>query len=942
MNFSLKTKFLAVPFPNTTVRFVGIFFLLITVISSYGQVEKPVASPKGDLKTLPKDSIGLKQDTARVKSDSLARKKKGDIETTINYSARDSINSSLDRKIVHLYGDAKIKYGEVELIAEEITIDYEQSTITANGRQDTLGRWIGYPIFTNSGEKYETKKMIYNIKTKKALITEVVTKQGEGFLHGQAVFKNEKNELLSLRNAYTTCDLAHPHYQIIASKAKAIPGDKIVVGPFHMEFNDVPLPLGFAFGIFPSPRQSSSGIIVPAYGEENNRGFFLRNGGYFFDISDYFKLQLTGDIYSKGSSGLYINTSYRSRYSYSGNFNFSYTNNRLTSNIEDPNTVKDFRVTWSHTPLSRGSGRFSASVNAATASYNLSNFLPLASNSTTNRIDATSRKLSSNISYSKTFGSIATLGINYRINQDLITKQVDMPLPDLSFNLNNLYPLKKVSESMIFQNLSMRYTMTATNQITNNLGRIDINGTRQPYLDLSGNPITHDSIAPFNFTNLPTFIRNANKGVRHTIPLSTSFKFLNFFTISPSFNYDEIWYFDKTRWKLSDDSTAAVIDRKEQGFNRLVTYSTSVNLTTRIYGTYFFKRAYGVQAIRHIINPTIGYSYTPNFADPKYEYFDVLRLKNAKYDTYKSVHEGYTYGGARTGTSSVLSFGINNTIEMKVKSKKDTVAKKIPIFNTLSINSGYNFAADSFRLQPFSLAANTNVLNDKLNVNLSAVLDPYQYVKIYEQAKYDSVVAVGGSDLANRTQVVEIQTRNYAWESTQAIPFRVIKESNFGIGRITSANLALSTNFSSKGQKKDNDTRDKILKSNAPPAEKQYLIQNPDSYVDFDIPWNLRLSYNANYSHSVNSTPKVTQSLRFNGDFSLTKAWKVTYNSGYDFEAKEITTTQLGITRDLHCWTVNLSWVPFGRFTSYTFFIGVKSSLLKDLKLNRTRSFYDL
>ena len=260
-------------------------------------------------------------------------------------------------------------------MAEDITIDYETSTISADGKPDSTGKDRGYPIFINGSEKYETKSIIYNFKTKKARISEVVTKQDEGFLHGNAVMKNSKDELLSVHNAYTTCNLAHPHYEIVATKAKAIPGDKMVVGPFYMAMNGVPVPLGFPFGIFPSPRKSASGVVVPSYGEEKNRGFFLRNGGYFFDISDYIKLQVTGDIYSKGSSALYINSNYNKRYHYTGNFNFSYSNNRLTDNIEDNSTVQDFRIMWSHSPQTRGTGRFSASVNAASATYNQNNLL---------------------------------------------------------------------------------------------------------------------------------------------------------------------------------------------------------------------------------------------------------------------------------------------------------------------------------------------------------------------------------------------------------------------------------------------------------------------------------------------------------------------------------------------------------------------------------------
>ncbi len=926
-----------------------IFALLLLAISASAQVEKPVRQPKGDIppkgRPLPVDTVGIKADS--VATDSLAQKTPGDIETTITYSARDSINSSMQSKIIHLYGDSHIKYGTIELMAENITIDYEKSTISAEGTYDSLGKRIGFPIFINGMEKYETKSIVYNFKTKKALISEIVTTQGDGFIHGEAVFKNSKNELLSLRNAYTTCNLVHPHYQIMASRAKAIPGDKIVVGPFHMEVNEVPLPIGFAFGMFPSPRKSASGIIVPAYGEERNRGFFLRNGGYFFDINEYFKLQLTGDIYSKGSSAVYVNSTYNKRYRYTGNFNFSFTNNRTSQNIEDPTSVKDFRITWSHSPQTRGTGRFSASVNAATATYNNSNFLPLNTNPTAPRLDNTSRKLSSNVSYSKSFGTLFNTAINFRINQDLTTKQVDVPLPDLSFNVNNIYPLKKASQNMFFQNLSMRLTMTATNQVTNNLGRANRLGIA--WKDLQGNPITHDSIAPFNFQNLPTFIQNAKKGIRSNIPIATSFKALKFFTFSPSITIDELIYFDKLYWRPNAaDSGRTAVSRIQSEFNTVTNYSLNMGMTTRIYGTYFMKGGGSVKAIRHIINPSVGYSYAPDFGDPKYGYYQELNLKDSKYPVYKSVHEGFVYGSSRFGKSSALSFGVNNNIEMKVKSKKDTVLKKVALFNTLSIASNYNFAVDSMNLAPFAMSANTNILNDKLNVNLTGTLDPYTYAIIYKEE--------------DPTQRKEVRSREYAWgkiydPSINTPGWKVLSRDPSSLGRITNANLALSTNLNPKGQKKDTDTKDKIAKSNASDSDKKYLLANPDSYIDFNIPWNLRISYNIDYSHQAAGTlsrnltntaadtkalnPTITQTVRFNGDFSLTEKWKIVYNSGYDFQLKELTTTQITISRDLHCWVINLSWVPFGKFQSYSFYIGVKSSLLKDLKLNRTRSFFD-
>ena len=909
VNFSLKAKLLKIK--SEGVGRITVFLVLSILFLSYGfthgQVEKTITAPIGQL-AVKKDtnrvslpSSKVKKDTLLVK-DSIKQAPRGAIQTTIFYSAKDSINSSLERKIVRLYGDATVKYGDIELEAEEITIDYEQSTISASGKLDSLGQRVGYPVFKNGVEVYETRDMVYNFKNKSAKISEVVTKQGDAVLHGDQVYKNERNELFSIGNAYTTCNLRHPHFRIISTKTKAIPGDKMVSGPFYMELNDVPTPLAFPFGIFPSPKKSASGILVPTYGEERNRGFFLRNGGYFFDISEYFKLALTGDIYSKGSSALYVNSSYNKRYHYSGTFNFSSTSNRTSSKIEDEQKVKDYRITWSHTPQTKGTGRFSASVNAATATFNNNNFLGVNTNPNSSRIDNTTRKLSSNISYSKTFaGTPFSLGTGLRINQDLVTKQVDLPFPDVNFNINNIYPFKKVKDNMFLENLSVRLTTTATNQITNNLGKI---GTS-----------TTDSIAPF-LPNLPTLFENARKGVRHNVPLATSLRLLKFFTLSPSLSWDEIWYVNKLTWGQDSVGKEPVVKDTIKGFNRISNYSGSIALTTRIFGTYFFKKG-SVKAIRHVINPSIGYSFQPDFADPKYGYYQTFDVGNATRmeKRQKSRHEGanFVYGQSRAGKSSSLGFSLNNNVEMKVRNKKDTVDKKISLFNTLSASSGYNFAADSFKLSNIGLAANTNILNNKINLNLTATLDPYQYwtVKIDENT------------------YTEIKVSRYAWQGGK------------GLGQISSANLAFSTNFNPKGQTKDNSTRDKIGKSDLSDTDKQFLLKNPDAYVDFNIPWNLRLSYNANYTKTGSQSAKIVQAAQMSGDFSLTKKWKITYSTGYDFQNKALTQTFISINRDLHCWQTSLSWTPFGKYQSYSFSIGIKSAMLQDLKLDRNRNFLD-
>ncbi|HYG02231.1 MAG TPA: putative LPS assembly protein LptD [Chryseosolibacter sp.] len=913
------------------VRHSSVFiFLFVFLLASKasGQIEPAVNPPAGDL-SIKNDTINnisadtLKTDTLGNQSpDSLQNQPQGDIETTINYTARDSIRTNVDGKMIWLFGDAKIIYGTIEVQAEEIVIDYASNTITAQGVKDSLGNRIGYPIFKNGTELYETKGIVYNFKTKRAKIKEVVTQQGESFIHSETAFKNEHNEIFSTRNSFTTCNLEHPHYEIISTKTKAIPNDKIVSGPFYVLFNEIPLPVGFLFGMFPAQRKSASGIIFPSYGEERRRGFNFRGGGYFFDISDYVKLAVTGDIYSKGGHALYLNSNYTKRYAYNGSFNFSYSKTRTSDRVEDESVFNDFRLTWSHSPQSKGTGRFSASVNAATATFNQNNNMMYgtANELYANRMSNITAKLNSNVSYNKRFaGTPFSMGINLSHNQDLGTRLVDLPLPNLSLNMTNIYPFQREGLTGPLDNFSIGYTMAATNRISNNLGRLTPTAEQ-------------DSIAPFTIENLPLFFRNAKKGIRHSIPISYSFKALKFFTVSPSVNYEEKWYFEKLDYKYDFPSQEISIDTLRQ-FNRISNYSLSTSLTTRIYGIYIFKPQSKVKAIRHIINPNVSFSYQPDFSEnPDYfqrlvdfngvaispgdTVFNDLGENNLLYRDgyyYKSRHDGFAYGGSTLGKSASINFGIGNNLEMKVRGEKDSVDRKVMLLNNLSISSGYNILADSFNLANFSVAANTSILNNLINMNVSASIDPYSYFVQYS---------------AERRTDVERRINEFAWKAGK-------------IGRITTATLALNTNLNPSMRGKEQETRKKVAEADIPEADKQHIIQNPNAYVDFEIPWSLNIGYSLNYSHRLNATPTVVQSLQASGDLSLSEKWKITYNTGYDFEMKELTQTNLGISRDIHCWQMNLTWVPFGRFQSYNFTIAVKASVLRDLKLERRRPFLD-
>jgi len=854
------------------------------------------------------DSLAV--DTVQVKPP------RRDIETTINYSARDSIYSDLINQRVYLYGDAKIDYGKVKLTADKIEIDYIAHTLSANYSEDSLGNKIGVPVFSDGPEIYETQNMVYNFETEKAHISGVVTKQGDAFMHGAKVKKTPGNELFIKGAKYTTCNLPKPHYHIQASKLKIIPNDKLVSGPFNLQFSDVPTPLGFAFGMFPSPKKRSSGILFPSYGEQRNRGFFLKNGGYYFAISDYIDLRLTGEIYSKGGHGINMASSYVKRYAYRGNFNFRF--NKFKTGEEDNEQVSnDFWVTWSHTPQSKGRSSVSASVNAGSSSFNRNNvFENSQRNVTTN--------FNSNVSYRTSIKNTPfNFSLGLRHNQNIQTGQVDLTLPNSSFTMNQIYPFKTKgsTKNNPLTKLNLRYNMNLNNRVTNK--------------------INNDSIAPFNTETLPDLFAQARNGVRHQIPISTSISLLKNFTLTPSVNYTELWYLEKLDHRYDEETNQVITDTLE-GFTRPYFFSSGVSISTRLYGTFYFKGE-KIEAIRHVLTPSIGLGFQPDFSDEKFDFYQEVQIDQNGTTRKFSRYNGFIFGSPPSGKSTSLGFSLTNNLEMKVKSKKDTtgLSRKIQVIDNLSMSAGYNFAADSFQLSNINLGFRTQVFSKRLSISLTSTIDPYIYVL--------------DTSFVNNNDVLIVSQRRlnkFAWDNGQ------------GLGQIISSTLSLSTRldpdafrFQQQSDDQQQEASNVDLVSDSRPGyldpgllgdlteneeeELEFMLQNPDLYVDFQVPWSLSIRYNVNFRKRGFEESSITQTLSFNGDLALTENTRIGFSSGYDFIAKDLTQTSINIFRNLHCWEMSLNWIPFGRFTSYNFTIRVKSSLLQDLRINRRRSFTD-
>jgi hypothetical protein len=835
---------------------------------------------------------------------------KGEIETTVNYIASDSIYYNMENQKISMYGDSNIDYGTINLKAEEIKIDWNNKLIDANFKFDTLGKKIGKPIFTEENQSYETDKISYNFDSKKAKIKGIVTQLDDAYMQGKDVKKNEFDELFIHDAKYTTCNLAEPHFHISAKKIKVIPGKKVVSGPFHLKFGDIPTPLGFIFGMFPQPKKTVSGIIMPNYGEEKRRGFYLRDGGYYFAVNEKLDLQLTGDIYSKGSYGLSLGTNYKKRYSYNGSLRFDYNSTKM-GEFENSGISKDFSLAWSHSPDTRGkSSRFSSSVNFQTNSYNQNKNLVY-----TNFNESINAQFNSNISYSKTFkGTPFNFSANLRHSQNVQTKKVNLTLPDVSYSMSRIYPFKNVGKlgKSALGKLSISHRFTGRVQLSNAGIGSSLSG-----VNIINSSDNFSEQIEFDLDNFSSILDRSKIGVKHTIPISTSFNLFKYFTFSPNVNYEEIWYLKKLNYTYNEIENGVKIDTTN-AFSRAWSYNTALSMSTRIYGTLFFKKG-KIKAIRHVISPEISFSFSPDFTKPKFGYYEDVRINEEGDTKLLSKYENFLYGTPRIGSSASMNFYIGNNLELKVLDKNDSISgtKKIKIFENLAFTSSYNFLADSFKLNPIRFTARTSFFKGLINLSLSGNVDPYTY-------KLDSTTELSnGSQVIYQRRVSDLALLNKK-----------------GIGSLDFINIALGFRFSANDFKSDS-RKEELDSEFGSRQELDYINSNMAEYIDFNVPWSVNASYNLNRRKIGYKDPTLTQTLTFSGDLSISEKTKLSFRSGYDFKNKMLTQTSINATRDLHCWRINFSWVPFGRFQSYNLSINAVSALLQDLKLEKRSRFFD-
>jgi hypothetical protein len=795
----------------------------------------------------------------------------GDLKSKVKYSARDSMRFEVLSQKLYLFGDAKVEFEDIALTAGYVELDLKNNYVIAGGAIDSTGK-IGYkPVLKQEEEDITADTIKYDIKNKKGLMKNISTVQGDGYITSETA-KRDSNNIYYIKNGkYSTCNLEHPHFYINMTRMKVIPDDKIVTGPAYLVLGNVPTPLAIPFGFFPNKRGRSSGILIPSYGESPELGFYLRDGGYYLGISDYFDLALKGDIYSKGSYGLKSISNYNRKYKYSGNVALGYSRFRFGEpEFADFRVRNDFNLRWIHNQDAKAKPgvRFSANVNILSSSYNQLNSY--------NTTDYLSNTFQSNVAWSKSWKNF-NLSTNFRHSQNTLTRKVDLSLPQVAFSMNRLYPSKLLNKSGIQKNKWYdKIGVSYNSDFENRISILDSNLFR------------------------PESIDSIKLGLRHSIPINAAFN-AGMFNINPNFTFNSLWYFNNIRKQYDGNDVLQTDTIKD--FRIANSFTTGISATTKLYGFYTYKNA-RIKAIRHVLTPIAGFAFRPDFFNQKYGYTDTIYQSNSTAPYTYSIFEQGIYGAPPVGKQMSLNFGIDNNLEMKLRpGKKDTTEKdkKIVLVESFSVFSSYNYAASVFNLAPFNLNMRTKLYKSLITFVGSAILDPYKI-----------------SDLGKRYD-------KFVWED------------KFSLGRLTSANGAISATLRSKNKSKPDKTKrdDKAYNQ-----EYEYVMSHPEYYVDFNIPWTLSFSYNLRYA-KPDTLANITQALTFNGDVNLTQKWKIGFNSGYDFVKQDFTYTSVNIYRDLHCWEMSFNWVPFGFRKSYTININVKSSVLQDLKLTRKRDWYD-
>lgn len=879
-------------------RYTLLFLLMASLFSSfYAEAQRVRGKRNRTEGTAQTDSTA----TDSLAADTLARDttaKKQPLEAPVIYEASDSIVFTKGG-FAYLYGEGKVNYQNIELTSALITMNMDSSVVYAQGKEDSTGVATGTPVFKEGETPYESRTMRYNFKTKKGFINTITTQQGEGYVTSQEAKKDANDNIYMRHGMYTTCDNhEHPHFYLRLSMAKVRPQKDAVFGPAQLVVEDVPLPIAVPFGFFPFSSSYSSGFIMPTYGDEMNRGFYLRDGGYYFAISDKMDLKLLGEIYTKGSWGLSTATNYSNRYKYSGSFNASYLVTKTgEKNMPDYAVSKDFRIQWSHRQDAKANpnSTFSASVNFATSSYDKSNLSTLY-----NPGSYSNNTKASSVSYSRNFPSIGlNLSGTFNITQNTKDSSINMTLPDLNISLARLYPFKKKNSTgdHWYEKISMQYTGAMTNSVS-----------------------TKDNLL------FKTPMKQWKNGMKHNIPIEGNFTLFNYINITPSFNYTERWYTKKVM-QMYDESTRQVVRDTISGFNRLADYNMAVSVTTKLYGMYkpLFMKSKEIQ-IRHVVTPTVSYTYTPDCGSRYYEAYTYTDENGEVRMTEYSPYTDGPYGVPGKGVSQNISFNLKNNVEMKVKSDKDTTGfKKISLIDDLSGTLSYDIARQRWS----NLTMNARLkLTKSYTFNMAATFATYAY-------KFDENGNVVEGDRTEWSYGRFGRFQGYSGSFSYTLNNDTFKK------LFSKGDQGDKKDDKKKGNGEDDDDDEEQTEEEQKPSgtrKTEDAKVSSDGYLAFQLPWSLSLSYSYSISEdrtkdinikSMRYPYKLTHSLNASGNVKLGSRWNVTYSSGYDFTTKEMSMTTVNITRDLHCFNMSCGLV-FGPFTSYNFSIRANSQMLTD------------
>lgn len=858
-----------------------------------GNTENKTEKQNDSIKPVSPDSLNVNLKNT-VKNDSV-KKKKGGLDATVKRTADGYEKFNQKTNEAELYDKAQVNYKDIELKAGIIRMNYTKDEVFAGRIKDSTGAYTQYPYFKQGNNVIEADSIHFNTETKKARVWNSRSDQGEFRIKGE-VTKKENDSVYFIKGArFTTSkNIDDPEYYFYADKIKFVPGKKVVVGLTNMVIADVPTPLGLPFAFFPMSDKAESGFIVPTFGDNNSQGYFLQNGGYYFALSDYYDLAVTGDYYTNGSYGLRFESAYAAKYRFNGNFNLRYENIiQSERGLPDYSRSTQYNIQWTHNQDAKANpnSRFSASVNLGSSQYFRQSL------NTINVGSSLNNTLSSSISYSKTFQTTpqVNFSLTARHSQNTNTESITMSLPTLQASVDRIFPFAKEDEPKkgIIKNINLQYSVRGENSIQ-----------------------TSDSL----FFK-PQMWRDARMGLQHSIPLTTNFKVFKYFSMSAGTNYQETWVFNTIDKEYRTTRTGdTIVTNRINGFDAFRTYNFSTSIGTTVYGTFNFGEDKKLQAIRHVIRPSLSYSYTPAFD----QYYDTYQIDAAgTYGEYTRF-EGGLFGAPGKNYANSIGVAVNNTFEAKVRNDEDETAeepKKVMLLNNLNFTTSYNMAADSLAWSPLRVTAGTNLFKEKMNLNFGATLDPYAL------------------DNANN----RIDTYNI--------------DNGGSLFRLTSANVTMGYSISSRGDsgaKKNADSQtarnggreDDLFGTATDMSDNRRSMFNEDdeddesdkaggTHYNSKLPWDLRVAWSITYGNARRENTITGNSLMVSGNIDITERWKMGFSSGYDFVNKGVTFTQLRFERDLLSWRMDFNWVPNGYNKYWSFFIGIKSSVLSDIKYEK-------